>query len=559
MHAMNSSNATAAQAASPSSASAGAAHSLVTAAQLQRMLGDGQELALLDVRDGGVYSAGHIFWAASMPLARMEYLADAMVPRRDTRMVLVDDGDGLAQTAGERLAAWGYSGVALLEGGMPGWRQAGFQVFSGVYVPSKAFGEFVEHACGTPHITPATLEEWQRTGKDMVLLDSRPYEEYHLYSLPGGIDCPGAELVHRAFGLAPSEQTTIVVNCAGRTRGIIGAQSLINAGLPNPVVVVDNGAQGWTLHGGSLAQGRTEFVPPPTTQALQQAVAASQRIAQRFGVREIDHARLAQLRADTRRNLYVLDVRLPEEYAAGHLEGSRSAPGGQLVQSTDHYVGVRHACLVLVDDNGVRARVTASWLIQMGWKDVYVLRDALRGSGPVLLRGPERPKVLGDEHLDRVDWVSVLELKDLLDRGQAAVVDLDTSLKYGQGHIPGAWFAVRSRLRRSLARLPAHRVLVLASADGAFAAMASADAAAASAAPVRVLRGGTAAWRAAGLPLATGFECMADENDDIWYSPYDYAGDERMAAMKSYLQWEVDLLEQIRHEPGVEFSCAAPR
>lgn len=523
--------------------------------QLRDWLSDGGELALLDVRDGGIFSAGHIFFAVSMPLNHMEALADALLPRRSVRTVLVDDGDGLAQRAAQRLGAWGYTGIRVLEGGMPAWRAAGGQVFSGVYVPSKAFGEFVEHACDTPRITVATLDEWRKSGKDMILLDSRPYEEFHWLNVPGGIDCPGAELVHRAFDLAPSEKTTIVVTCAGRTRGIIGAQALINAGIPNPVVAVENGAQGWYLNGGALDEGRTEVVPLPTPAALQKAVAGAQRVARRFGVQEIDRDELAAWQARTDRSVYLLDVRTPEEYEAGHLPGSRSAPGGQLVQSTDHYVGVRNACLVLVDDNNsVRARVTASWLLQMGWKDVYVLRDALHPSGVALLRGPEPVHVLGDTHLANVDWIGVVELQGLLARQEAVVVDLDTSLAYRKSHIPGAWFAVRSRLASSLRKLPPHRVLVLTSEDGAFAALASADAREASAAPVRVLRGGTAAWLAAGLDSAVGFEHMADENNDVWYNPFVH--DDRVAAMKEYLSWEVDLLAQSRNEPGVAFSCA---
>ncbi len=527
----------------------------VSPQQLQAWLADGGELALLDVRDGGVFSAGHIFFAVSMPLSRMEYLADALLPYRSVRAVLVDDGDGLAQRAAQRLGAWGYTAISVLEGGMAAWRAADGQVFSGVYVPSKAFGEFVEHACDTPRITVATLDEWRKTGKDMILLDSRPYDEFHWLNVPGGIDCPGAELVHRAFDLAPSEQTAIVVTCAGRTRGIIGAQALINAGMPNPVVAVENGAQGWYLNGGKLDEGSTEVVPPPSPEGLRKAVAGARRVARRFGVREIDRDELAAWQARDDRSVYLLDVRTPEEYEAGHLPGSRSAPGGQLVQSTDHYVGVRNACLVLVDDsNGVRARITASWLLQMGWKDVYVLRDALHAPSVALRRGPEATKILGAEHLARVDWISVMELKALLDQGQAAVVDLDTSLAYRKRHIPGAWFAVRSRLQDSLRKLPPHRVLVLASPNGEFAAMASADAQAASAAPVRVLRGGTAAWLAAGLGSATGFERMADQNNDVWYNPFVH--DDRVAAMKAYLSWEVDLLEQSRIEPGVTFSCA---
>jgi len=525
------------------------------AADLQRMLADGSELALIDVRDAGVFSSGHMLMACSIPLNRIEYLIDAMVPRRDTRMVLVDDAgssNGLAAAAARKLQSWGYSCMEILHGGLGAWKAAGNQIYSGVYVPSKAFGEYVEHECGTPSITAQTLSEWKKSGKDMLMLDSRPFEEFTRYSLPGGVACPGAELVHRVFGLVDNPATTIVINCAGRTRGIIGAQSLINAGIPNPVVVVENGTAGWHLSGERMVEGRTEVAPPPTPAALRQAIEAANSVAKRFGVKSIDAQQLKALQARTDRNVYVFDVRTPEEYRAGHLSSSRSAPGGQLVQSTDHYVGVRNACLVLVDDNLVRAQMTASWLLQMGWRDVHVLRDGLQATREPLVRGAEYQAVLG-EHLESVDWISVFELRDALDDERVLVLDLDTSLAYKAGHIPGSWFAVRSRLKECVTKLPAHRLLVLTSTDGQFAALSAADAQQASTAPVRVLRGGTKAWIAAGLRLAQGLQHLTTETNDIWYSPYDY--EDRKASMTAYLQWEVDLLEQIQAEKGITFNC----
>ena len=71
---------------------------------------------------------------------------------------------------------------------------------------------------------------------------------------------PGAELVLRVRDIAPSPDTTIVVNCAGRTRSIIGAQSLINAGIPNKVVALRNGTMGWHLAGFTCDKGETDAV-----------------------------------------------------------------------------------------------------------------------------------------------------------------------------------------------------------------------------------------------------------------------------------------------------------
>ena len=203
----------------------------VSPRDIKAMLADGGELALLDVREELIFSRAHLLHARSLPLSRLELRIRALVPRKATRVVLVDDGDGLAQRAAGTLARLGYADIAFLDGGIAAWTAAGCELFSGVNVPSKAFGEFVEHADATPNIGAEELEKLLRERADVVVLDSRPFDEYSRMSIPTGIDVPGAELVLRAREIAPSPDTTIVVNCAGRTRSIIGAQSLINAGV----------------------------------------------------------------------------------------------------------------------------------------------------------------------------------------------------------------------------------------------------------------------------------------------------------------------------------------
>src|SRR6202011_1948453 len=214
---------------------------------------------------------------------------------------------------------------------------------------------------GTPSIAAAELEQLLREKSDIVVLDSRPFDEYSRVSIPTGVNVPGAELVLRAREIAPSPETMIVVNCAGRTRSIIGAQSLINAGVPNKVVALRNGTMGWNLAGFTCDSGQTRRAPNPSVDALAWARSAADRVADRFGVRRIESADLERLRKDPARTLYLFDVRDPEEYAAGHVAGSVSAPGGQLVQATDHYVGTLGARIVLVDDKEVRALIPGAW------------------------------------------------------------------------------------------------------------------------------------------------------------------------------------------------------
>ena len=521
---------------------------MVRAAALRAMLADGDELALIDVREELIFSESHLLWARSLPLSRLELRIAALVPRRTTRVVLCDAGEGLAERAANVLMRHGYTDVAVLEGGIDAWEAAGFALFSGVNVPSKAFGEFVEHDSGTPSIDAAELDVLLRSRADVVVLDSRPFDEYARVSIPTATNVPGAELVLRVRDLAPSPETTVVVNCAGRTRSIIGAQSLINAGVPNKVVALRNGTMGWSLAGLTCESGKATRAPAPSDATLAWAQAAAAGVAARFGVEAIDRATLERFRADETRTLYLFDVRDPAEYEAGHVEGGVSAPGGQLVQATDQYAGTLGARIVLADDKAVRAVMTASWLRQMGWQDVFVLAEA--GSET----GQPAPRVLGAD--PRPDLrIDAQVLAEMIAREEATIVDLSLSRAFARAHIAGAWFAIRARLDKALAAIPLRGTLVLTSEDGMLAGLAAPEAQALTRLPVRYLRSGNAAWRAAGFALTTDDPRMADDPVDAWLKPYERPGGVT-AAMNEYLTWEVDLLDRIHRDASTNFMPA---
>ncbi len=526
----------------------------ITPVQLKDMLHGKEELALLDLREQGAFAKEHQLFACCVPLSHLELKLYDLVPRQTTRIVLVDQGPPdevrLAERGAERLTSWGYSNVATLENGIEGWRNAGFELFSGVNVLSKVFGEFVEVTYDTPRLTAEELKAKLDRGQNLVVLDARPQEEYQRMSIPGGIDSPGAELVYRVHDAAPDPATTVVVNCAGRTRSIIGAQSLINAGIPNPVAALKDGTMGWQLAGFELKYGQKRHAPTPSAAGIAKAEACAARVAKRFGVKKVNQDTLNAWADETdTRTLYVLDVRSPKEFESAHLEGARNAPGGQLVQATDEYVAVRNPRLVLVDDSEVRATMTASWLVQMGWTDVYVLAGGI-GDGP-LVPGPHRAKILGFE---RMDTLTSVELKAMLDSGERlAVVDLATSVQYKNHHIPGAWWGVRSRLDSDLSHVPSTDFLVLTSPDGLLAHLAVKEMEAnRSDSKVGVLNGGTNAWIAAGLPTSEGMERPISEADDVWYKPYEQT-DAPYEAMRDYLTWEVALLEKLERDGDANF------
>jgi rhodanese-related sulfurtransferase/predicted metal-dependent enzyme (double-stranded beta helix superfamily) len=524
---------------------------LIGPVELRAMLADGGELALVDVREEGAFAKGHLLTASNAPLSRLELMIGSLVPRRATRLVLCDDDERLAQRAAALLRRFGWRNLAVLAGGVGGWRSAGYELFSGVNVPSKAFGEHVEHACGTPRLSAAELKAKLDAGEDVVVLDSRPLGEYRVMSIPGALDCPGAELAYRVPALVERPETLVVVNCAGRTRSIIGAQSLINAGLPNRVVALQNGTMGWHLAGFELEHGQSRQAPAPGPAALARARAAALKVGERHGVRSLEPKGLERLRADAARTTFCFDVRSPEEYAAGHLPGFASAPGGQLVQATDTYCGVRNARIVLADSDGVRARMTGSWLKQMGWPEVYALEVP---EAAMSERGARAPEALGleDAASDRID---ARALAQWLQGGAATVVDLASSLKYRAGHIPGAWFAVRARLPEALERIGATRRLVFTSPDGVLARLAAADAGALTRIPASALEGGTRAWREAGFELESGEQRLAAEADDVYYRPYDRRS-QIDQAMHDYLAWEVALVDQLKREDYLRFAGA---
>ncbi|HEV8110974.1 MAG TPA: rhodanese-like domain-containing protein, partial [Burkholderiales bacterium] len=336
-------------------------------AAVRSELGRSAELALLDAREQGVHYRGHPFFACSAPFSSLELMIRDLVPRQAAPVVVLDErGEGLAEKAAARLASMGYTDVAVLDGGCAAWQAAGGELFSGVNVPSKAFGEFVEHRYDTPRVSADQLKGWVEEGRRLVILDSRPFEEYHRMNIPGGIDVPGAELAWRIHDLAPDPDTLVVVNCAGRTRSIIGCQSLRNAGIPNRVIALKDGTMGWDLAGFECERGATRVAPAPSEQGKASALAAAERVAARFHVKFTDESEVKRWQADAARTLYLLDVRTREEFERGHVAGSRHAPGGQLVQASDEYVAVRNARVVLVDPERVRAVMTASWLEQMG-------------------------------------------------------------------------------------------------------------------------------------------------------------------------------------------------
>ena len=509
----------------------------MTPAAIRSALRAKTEIALLDVRQESRFAQGHPLFAASFPLGHLEAQAAERLPRRTVPVVVYGDdyGDD-ATAAARRLRELGYTDVSLLDGGLGGWTADGGELFEDVNAPSKAFGELVAETAGTPSLPCSEVAALLRGTPPAVVVDARRFDEYATMSIPTAISVPGAELALAVRGLAPDPATTVIVNCAGRTRSIIGAQSLINAGLPNRVAALRNGTIGWTLAGLDLDHGQARRAPDVSGETASQAEAAAWAVADRAGVRRLGDGESRSL-DDGKRTIYRFDVRLPQEYEQGHLLAFRSAPGGQLVQETDWYSPVRGALIILADDGGGRAAMTASWLAQMGW-DVAVA-TAGPGAPPDPAPGrPPAPDIPLAEQSAVADWLRA---------GQAAVVDVDTSRRFLAGHVRGAAWALRRDLPRPdlLDRLGRPERLVLTSSDGYLAAWAAADLSAGTGRPrVFALAGGTQGWARSGRPLESGQAEMLSPALDVYRRPYEGTGIDP-AVMQAYLDWEYGLVAQL--------------
>ena len=516
----------------------------ISAGALAGMMCDGGEIALVDVREAGQFGLGHMLHAISAPYSRLELKIPGLVPNPRVRLVLIDQDDGVAARAARRLQALGYDNIYILAGGVDAWAGEGFELFEGVHVPSKAFGEILAEENATAMIAPADLAKRMEEANAPLLLDIRPYGEYHHQTVPGAVNCPGAELIYRIADLAGDETTPVVVTCAGRTRGIIATEMLQRSGLKNPVAALKDGTMGWYKAGFDLSYGETARFGERSPAAADWSRQAASRMAEDSSVPSLTPEQLSVWRADCTRTLYVLDVREPAEYQAGHLTGSTSAPGGQLIQATDNWIGVRGARCVLVDDDGVRAIATVVMLRAMGL-DAHVLNGGLDAAAGPLERGsPPVPRAP-----DRAPRIGACKLMQAISdrRGRIVIVDTGASGAYREAHLPGAVWCPRPRLDR-LALDRGTEMVIISADDEDMADLAAADLRETVGVETKVLAGGNSGWTEAGLAIEASPDKPADgERIDFLFWAHDrHQGNLR--SIDTYLGWEDTLPDRVRSD-----------
>ncbi|MBD1587448.1 rhodanese-like domain-containing protein [Pseudomonas typographi] len=519
-------------------------HPPISISTLQQWLEDGAELAFVDIREEGIFGEAHPLLAINVPYSVLETEFPTRVPRLTTRTVLLAEHNQQGQRAAHVLNALGYTDVHVLENGILAWQAAGLAVFQGINVPSKAFAECVEHSLHTPAISPEDLNRLIHDKADYVLLDSRTLEEYQRFHVPTAIGVPSAELLYRFNDLVPSPDTLVVVSCAGRTRGIVGAQTLINGGVPNKVVALAGGTQGWRLSGLKTVNDDSTRYQAISNPAREAAVERAQDLAERHGITSIDERTLSQWQADDSRTTYVFDVRDVSEFASGHRADARNVAGGQLVQTLDLWVGTRNARIVLNDQDGVRATTTAHWLQQLGWEASVLIgidREALA-----------RPPVQAD--WSGLEYIDATTAALWLQQG-AVVLSADRSAGYQQVRPHNAQWVNRARLDGLRKQFGAGRKWLVFAENIALARGVVKDLLDQKL-EAYVVTGDAGQWRSAAIASDSRVEVPDDLRIDYLFWLHD-RHDGNAEASAAYIAWEEDLPRQVGDHANARFRIRA--
>ncbi len=500
-----------------------------------------RDWALLDIRERGEAADGHIFGASVLPRRLIEYRIAELVPDRSTRVFIYGDDEERTRLALGTLHRLGYGNAARIAGGVRAWvDEAGGELSTGSNVPSKDFGEKVHVQEHVPSLTVQEYRERTDRGERIIVCDVRTPEEFLTGHIPGAVSCPSFDIALKAFDLA-QDYPTVIVNCAGRTRSIIGASSLRKLGVAD-VYALENGTSGWLLADWTLEKGPARDVGAPTSAALGRAERAAAGLGRQAGVRHIGGAELAALLAKPGEgNLYVFDVRPLEDYRRGHIAGAIALPGGQAVQRTDDFVAVRDATIVLVDQVEARAMMTGYWFRTMGLPNVLVLQGGMDGwveTGRPIVSGRTRGTVLGlDQASAAITRVAPGTIADRVAAG-ALLIDVGSSRQYAAGHVPEALWRPRGWLELVIGRdaTPEREIIVTAHEESQ-AILATATLQGLGYTRAVLAEGANKGCAAAGLALQAGEPADSFGGADYVLPPYEQGRE----GMLRYLDWEIRL------------------
>ena len=482
--------------------------------EIKAELEAGGELALIDVRDKADYVTGHLWPAINIPFSRLELSVQRFVPRTTTRIILCHSNDSITRRAALSLSHLGYTNIVRFKENTGNLGSSDYPMIKGDYALAHSFGYHIESYYQTPAINADQLSKKLNAGEDVLVIDSRSPTDYKKASLPHSINIPVEEVILKVPDLILNEKTQIVVHCAGITRAALGAQTLINSSISNPVKILRDGTKGWFLNGGELISGKKFYYRDSSPESTSFAIKTAQELAEKFSFKYCSPENLNKwIRKNSNRTCYLIDVRSQEEYEQKHFPGAINIPGGELAGMTCDHLATNNASLCLIDDGqSARAEITASWMIQLGWHDVVILTQ---WSDLAELESGAESHVISESCIPDSQLIKSKTLKKLLDNDDVAVIDVSPSSEFQLGHINGAYWTLRSALPASMSSLAEFSDIVITDSDGLMAQFVANELKRFTHQNLLVLDGGNKAWVTDGLSMSDDMEGVLCEVNDI--------------------------------------------
>lgn len=541
--------------------------STISAQALKTLMDSDALYAVIDVRDWGEFSLGQIPGTNCIPRGSLEKYISVLVPKTDIQTVLYCDTGQRSSRAAASLETLGYTNVVVLDGGLNSWTAAGYATLHGWSLRGKEYGERLQVEESIPEMTAEDLHQRLTQGEQLYIFDTRTEPEFQTAHLPGAYCAPGGQLALIAPEVVQDKTRTIVTNCAGRTRSLLGAHLLQRMGFAN-VYALKGGTGAWRIagHTEELEKGNGAPLPRLSETGITACKQFAERVATEDGIPSITPQAL-HVRQDAGELLYLLDVRLLNEYQAGHVPGAHFCPGTQVALLVECLVGVKNAPIITMCAGRARAILAASVLKGAGYPNVSVLdggTTAWTAAGfgletgapqeidfgqPVwmarLLQGlpagvePQALPIPGlAEARAQAEVLTPQALQAKLSAGERpALLDVRSAGDFATAHVPGARWLSRGRLDLHIAQEVPHTTtpVVLMCRTGKLSPLSVPALKAMGYTHIAVLQGGFDAWQAAGLPTEQGlgdqseYEQVAIEEVGLFGSgPYGFSH-ERMA------------------------------
>lgn len=180
-------------------------------------------IILLDLRTAEEAAAGHVARAVNIPFAKLNDTQDEFPSSKAAPIVLYGNGDD-SEKARKIIKGWGYKNVALMNGGITGWRTAGNKLVTG---PAADEIHWVRKL-GKGEVSKAEFQKaLEGKTNHTAILDVRTNDEANDGKFPGAIHIPLDEIESRLAELPKDKE--LLIYCTSGARAEMAHHALQNA------------------------------------------------------------------------------------------------------------------------------------------------------------------------------------------------------------------------------------------------------------------------------------------------------------------------------------------